>query len=140
TVAGTEYTFAGGDAKGTVSVGAVGSERTVTNVAAGQLSATSTDAVNGSQLYATNQAVGALDAGVVKYDLDGDDNVDTDKITLAGGTDGTTLTNVADGGLTAESSDAVNGSQLFATNERVSKNEGDITNLTTDAKYYQANS
>ncbi|WP_409995510.1 YadA-like family protein [Halomonas denitrificans] len=140
TVAGTEYTFAGGDAKGTVSVGAVSSERTVTNVAAGQLSATSTDAVNGSQLYATNQAVGALDAGVVKYDLDGDDNVDTDKITLAGGTDGTTLTNVADGGLTAESSDAVNGSQLFATNERVSKNEGDITNLTTDAKYYQANS
>ncbi|MGK0548017.1 hypothetical protein ACSEE7_21265, partial [Halomonas cupida] len=38
TVAGTEHTFAGGDAKGTVSVGAAGSERTITNVAAGRLS------------------------------------------------------------------------------------------------------
>ncbi|MGK0546441.1 hypothetical protein ACSEE7_13165 [Halomonas cupida] len=119
TVAGTEYTFAGGDAKGTVSVGAAGSERTITNVAAGQLSATSTDAVNGSQLYATNQAVGALDAGVVKYDLDSNDHVDTDSITLAGGTDGTKLTNVAKGNLTATSTDAVNGSQLYATNQAV---------------------
>ncbi|MGI4817557.1 MAG: beta strand repeat-containing protein, partial [Janthinobacterium lividum] len=39
---------------------ASGSERTLTNVAAGQLSATSTDAVNGSQLYATNQALNNL--------------------------------------------------------------------------------
>ena len=144
TVAGTEYTFAGGDAKGTVSVGAAGSERTITNVAAGQLSATSTDAVNGSQLYATNQAVGALDAGVVKYDLDSNDHVDTDSITLAGGTDGTKLTNVAKGNLTATSTDAVNGSQLYATNQavggldtRLDTAEGNIStntgNITTNA-------
>ncbi|WP_343717803.1 YadA-like family protein, partial [Inquilinus sp.] len=41
----------------TVSVGAAGAERTITNVAAGRLSDTSTDAVNGSQLFATNQQV-----------------------------------------------------------------------------------
>ncbi len=59
--ADTLYSFAGGSPKGTVSVGNVGSERTVTNVAAGRVSASSTDAVNGSQLFATNQELGALD-------------------------------------------------------------------------------
>ena len=59
---GTYYAFAGTTPTSTVSVGALGSERTVTNVAAGQLSASSTDAVNGSQLYATNQAVTTLGA------------------------------------------------------------------------------
>jgi autotransporter adhesin len=43
-----------------VSVGSAGNERQITNVAAGQLSANSTDAVNGSQLYATDQAVTAI--------------------------------------------------------------------------------
>ena len=60
TINGTYYAFAGTSPTSTVSVGAAGSERTVTNVAAGQLSASSTDAVNGSQLYATNQAVTTL--------------------------------------------------------------------------------
>ena len=41
----------GSAAKGSVSVGQVGSERQLKNVAPGELSATSTDAVNGSQLY-----------------------------------------------------------------------------------------
>ena len=44
-------------AANTFSVGAVGAERTVVNVAPGLLSATSSDAINGSQLYATNQQV-----------------------------------------------------------------------------------
>ncbi len=39
----------------TVSVGAAGAERRITNVAAGEVSATSTDAINGSQLFASNQ-------------------------------------------------------------------------------------
>ncbi|MGJ4859649.1 hypothetical protein ACN6KF_005683 [Labrys sp. La1] len=60
TINGTTYTFAGTDAKSTVSVGSLGNERTVTNVAAGQISASSTDAINGSQLYATNQAVSSI--------------------------------------------------------------------------------
>jgi autotransporter adhesin len=60
TIAGTAYTYAGVTPTSTVSVGSVGNERTVTNVAAGRLSATSTDAVNGSQLFATDTAVNSL--------------------------------------------------------------------------------
>ena len=41
----------GSSAKGSVSVGQVGQERQIKNVAAGEISATSTDAVNGSQLF-----------------------------------------------------------------------------------------
>nr|WP_240731019.1 YadA-like family protein [Histophilus somni] len=49
--------YAGADAKGIVSVGSKGNERRIQNVAAGLLSHRSTDAVNGSQLHATNQRV-----------------------------------------------------------------------------------
>lgn len=49
---GTSYTYAGSTPTGVVTVGSVGSERRIQNVAAGLVSATSTDAVNGSQLYA----------------------------------------------------------------------------------------
>ncbi|MDT8896625.1 hypothetical protein RSO41_18410, partial [Halomonas sp. I1] len=63
TVAGTTYSFAGSAPTGTVSVGDVGNERTITNVAAGRISASSTDAINGSQLFATNQAVEAAGQG-----------------------------------------------------------------------------
>lgn len=51
TINGTAYTFAGSAPLGTVSIGDIGKERTVTNVAAGRISDTSTDAVNGSQLH-----------------------------------------------------------------------------------------
>ena len=57
TVGGKTYQTAGGHANGTVSVGNQYIKRTITNVAAGRVSAISTDAVNGSQLYATNQSV-----------------------------------------------------------------------------------
>lgn len=49
---GTSYTYAGSSPAGVVTVGNVGAERRIQNVAAGLVSATSTDAVNGSQLYA----------------------------------------------------------------------------------------
>lgn len=49
---GTSYTYAGSNPAGVVTVGTAGSERRIQNVAAGLVSATSTDAVNGSQLYA----------------------------------------------------------------------------------------
>nr|DAP00361.1 MAG TPA: hypothetical protein [Caudoviricetes sp.] len=53
TVGTTTYNgFAGTTPKGTVSVGTKGRERQIVNVAAGEISATSTDAINGSQLYA----------------------------------------------------------------------------------------
>ncbi|KWC42796.1 YadA family autotransporter adhesin [Burkholderia ubonensis] len=64
TINGTTYTLAGTTPTSVVSVGAPGAERQITNVAAGHLSATSTDAVNGSQLYATDQAVDSLGATV----------------------------------------------------------------------------
>ena len=44
---------------------------------------------------------------------------------------GQKVTNVQNGALSADSTDAVNGSQLFATNQNVTKNAGDITDLTT---------
>jgi trimeric autotransporter adhesin len=62
TIGGVVYPFAGAAPTSVVSVGAPGAERQITNVAAGQISATSTDAVNGSQLNATNQAVNSLSA------------------------------------------------------------------------------
>lgn len=52
TINGTTHTFAGSAPLGTVSIGDIGKERTVTNVAAGRISDASTDAVNGSQLHA----------------------------------------------------------------------------------------
>ena len=67
TINGTDYAFGGGEAKtdsGLVSVGHAGAERQIQYVAAGDVSPTSTDAVNGSQLYAVAQAIGAADSGL----------------------------------------------------------------------------
>ena len=66
TIGGKTYTFAGTNALSTVSVGsdarssangAADYKRTITNVAAGRISDTSTDAINGSQLNATIKAI-----------------------------------------------------------------------------------
>ena len=57
TINGTAHNFAGTNPASTVSVGKAGSERTITNVAAGRISAASTDAINGSQLYAVTSEV-----------------------------------------------------------------------------------
>ena len=54
------YGFAGTTPTSTVSIGTKGKERTITNVAAGRVQYDSTDAINGSQLYATNQAIETL--------------------------------------------------------------------------------
>ncbi|WP_281838691.1 YadA-like family protein [Cardiobacterium hominis] len=50
--------FAGNNPIATVSVGTKDKERTITNVAAGRISKESTDAINGSQLYWTQNALG----------------------------------------------------------------------------------
>ena len=67
-VNGVVHNFAGINPGSTVSIGKTGMERTVTNVAAGRISATSTDAINGSQLYAVTTEVnkGTVYAGDVK--------------------------------------------------------------------------
>ena len=62
TINGITYNFAGatGNPNMQVSVGSTGATRQIKNVAAGEVSATSTDAVNGSQLYAVASAVKPL--------------------------------------------------------------------------------
>ncbi|WP_230951143.1 YadA-like family protein [Burkholderia anthina] len=106
-------------ADNTVSVGSAGNERKSVNVADGTLSATSKDAVNGAQLFATNTRVGSLEdslaRGGVIDPVTGEslavvyDGTAKDKVTLGGGTAGTTLSNVKAG---VADKDAVNVSQL----------------------------
>ena len=115
---------------GAVSVGdkAGNTTRQITNVAAGYAD---TDAVNVAQLKSGIK-------NVVKYDSDAND-----KITL-GGLDnanpkvagGVTITNLKAGTVSKDSTDAINGSQLYATNEsitqntnKITKNEGYITTI-----------
>ncbi len=137
----------------------------ITNVTAGNLTAGSTDAVNGSQLKTTNDNVTTNTTNIATNTTNitnltdavnglGDDSLlwnktagafsaahgtdATSKITnvkagdlTAGSTDATSkITNVKAGDLTAGSTDAVNGSQLKTTNDNVSTNTTNITNLT----------
>ena len=60
TYTGGTVNFAGTAPVSTVSVGATNQERTITHVAAGRVSADSTDAINGSQLYGANQQIDNL--------------------------------------------------------------------------------
>jgi len=109
---------------------------TVTNVANGALNASSSDAVNGAQLHATNQQVLANATAIAAIDPTAGNAVIYDDATLAsvtlGGEDGTTVSNLAAGELSASSTEAVNGSQLFATNQAVGANGDAITRNTTD--------
>ena len=68
TINGAVHNFAGINPASTVSVGKAGMERTITNVAAGRISSTSTDAINGSQLHAVTSEMdkGVAYAGDVK--------------------------------------------------------------------------
>ncbi|MED5536264.1 MAG: YadA-like family protein [Pseudomonadota bacterium] len=108
---------------GSVSFGSAGAERQLTHVAAGTAA---TDAVNVAQLQGVSDRVEAIAGTAVSYDT-----TTRDTLTLAGA-NGTTLTNVAAGQVNATSSDAVNGSQLFATNTQVAQNTTAITNLTNN--------
>ncbi|WP_187640739.1 YadA family autotransporter adhesin, partial [Escherichia albertii] len=133
----------------------------ITNIAAGALSATSTDAVNGSQLYGvSNSVVDALGGGST-MNADGTINAPTYSIantdysnigdalsaidaslddsllwdasagafSAAHGTDtASKITNVANGRIAADSTDAVNGSQLFTTNQMITQIAGNTSN------------
>ena len=69
-VGGLKYSGFAGQAAGAgmqVSVGSKGNERQIKNVAAGQIRETSTDAINGSQLYATNTVLGNMGDSIVKF-------------------------------------------------------------------------
>lgn len=77
-MAGSTATAAGlNSGAGVVSVGSAGAERQIQNVAPGVISAASTDAINGSQLYATNVVLGNV-AGSTVTILGGDAAVDGD--------------------------------------------------------------
>ena len=69
TVGGLTFgNFAGAAPESTLSIGSAGKERTITNVAAGRISDSSTDAINGSQLYATQNVmnnIGTTAVGVL---------------------------------------------------------------------------
>ncbi len=116
-------------------VGASGGAVRLHDVAAGSVSATSTDAVNGSQLYAFESQVPA-DGGLgVAYDDDLRSHV------TLGGTKATApvgVSNLADGVVAAGSSDAVTGSQLFATNQSVGTLGRAVTGLSTTVDGYGA--
>ncbi|HAI3759103.1 TPA: adhesin, partial [Escherichia coli] len=144
-----------------------GSSSQITNVAAGAVDATSSDAVNGSQLYTmSNSVADALGGGSTvntdgsisapsytianaDYDNVGDalDAIDStlDDALLWDATAGnngafnashngsaSVITNVADGLVDANSNDAVNGSQLYATNMMINNFAGDTSNTYTE--------
>ena len=69
--------YAGGSADSTISVGSDTVKRTITNVAAGRVNAQSTDAINGSQLYAVANTLGNL-ASTTKGLLGGNAALDPD--------------------------------------------------------------
>ena len=123
---GTTYNYAGATPTGVVSVGDVGKERRVQNVAAGLISADSTDAINGSQLYATNSAINALNtgaAGIVQYsngDARPNGGVATNHVTMVGADQNAPVTvhNVAAG---VAPTDAVNVSQLQGVAGQINK-------------------
>ncbi|MFR9680545.1 ESPR-type extended signal peptide-containing protein [Acinetobacter sp. SEK570] len=77
TVGDITYNYAGTSPSSVVSVGSEGSERQITNVAAGRVSESSTDAINGSQLYSTQQALGNLAESTANH-LGGNSVVNSD--------------------------------------------------------------
>ncbi|WP_338928507.1 YadA-like family protein [Escherichia coli] len=142
----------------------------ITNVANGAISAASSDAINGSQLYTTNKYIADALGGDAEVNADGtitaptytianaeynnvgdaldalDDNAllwDEDAGAYNASHDGNAskITNVAAGDLSTTSTDAVNGSQLNATNILVTQNSQMINQLAgnTSATYIQEN-
>lgn len=146
----------------------------ITNVANGAISAASSDAINGSQLYTTNKYIADALGGDAEVNADGtitaptytianaeynnvgdaldalDDNALLWDETANGGAgaynashDGkaSIITNVANGSISEDSTDAVNGSQLNATNMMIEQNTQIINQLAgnTDATYIQEN-
>lgn len=99
---GTSYTYAGSNPAGVITVGSAGSERRIQNVAAGLVSATSTDAVNGSQLYALTRQIrfGGDNSFFGKTTAAEDQNVvargSNETISITGGSDAVT-SSTADG-------------------------------------------
>ena len=95
TIAGTQYNFAGTAPVATVSIGAEGKERTLTNLAAGRISNTSTDGINGSQLNAVIETLNSLNTELTTLK-----NAPKAKAPVIKAGDGLSLTEGDDGSIT----------------------------------------
>ncbi|WP_349252923.1 YadA-like family protein [Burkholderia cenocepacia] len=125
-----------GTAKDSVTLGGAGAAAPVAlhNVADGVLAADSKDAVNGSQLFATNQNLGdlkdSLEKGGVIDPTTGEslavvyDGAAKNSVTLGNAGVPVAIHNVAAGAVNATSHDAVNGSQLFTVSQSVADKIG----------------
>ncbi|MBF7699372.1 YadA-like family protein, partial [Acinetobacter pollinis] len=114
--------------------------KAITNVGDG---VNATDAATKGQLdtaisNVTNN-INALSDNAVKYDKNADGTVNKDKVTLEGGTNGTTLTNVADGTVATGSKDAVNGGQLAGVSNSVANAIGGSTTVNADGTISTSN-
>ncbi|MBR8432383.1 YadA-like family protein [Burkholderia cenocepacia] len=131
-------TLAGMNPVGELSIGSSGAARRITNVAAG---AGDTDAVNVSQLKSLQASVVDWSAGAVKYDRNPDGTIDYTHVTMNPGGAPAAITNVAAGELSATSTDAVNGSQLYETNRNVTRLGDQVDTIANGGgiKYFHAN-
>ena len=130
TVNGITYGDFSGKATGIVSVGATKAERQIINVAPGKISANSTDAINGSQLYLTQQALGNV-ANSTKNVLGGNATVGSDgnlTMTNIGGTG----KNTVDDAIKAASTEVNKGTNIVSVDRTTGSNGQDI--YTVNAK------
>ena len=132
-ILGTEYTWAGGakvDKGDVVSIGKNGYERQLINLAPGEVSETSTDAINGSQLYSAFKAINAAKTEVVAGE-----NTTVDKKTDANGKSVYTI-NAVDTSANVTTSDALtvntNGPQKVVGGASVTNYHLDLSEKTKD--------
>lgn len=132
-ILGTEYTWAGGakvDKGDVVSIGKKGYERQLINLAPGEVSETSTDAINGSQLYSAFKAINAAKTEVVAGE-----NTTVDKKTDANGKSVYTI-NAVDTSANVTTSDALtvntNGPQKVVGGASVTNYHLDLSEKTKD--------
>ena len=79
---------------------------------------------NADNISNIKTSISTLDQNAVKYD-----DSTKSKITLAGGKDGATITNVKNGSVAENSKDAVNGGQLFKVDQKVTNNTTEINKI-----------
>lgn len=137
--------FAGTDATAVVSVGAKGDHtRQIINVGAGAINATSTDAINGSQLYATNDVVNNLGTTVANVlggnaDLDSKGNI---TMTNVGGTGENTVHDAIKHNADKIAANTVNitknANNIADNAQRITTNEGNIASNTAYIKAVEA--
>ncbi|AOA58602.1 ESPR-type extended signal peptide-containing protein [Acinetobacter larvae] len=115
--------------------------KAITNIGTGAVEAGSKDAVTGDQLFTSNERIKDLDEKIQASGLIGDDGKaiaavtygDDDNVVLKG-KDGSVISNLGAGKITDQSTDAVNGSQLYATGKSVADALGGGATIGADGK------